>query len=77
MNDSESQHKSFKDHEFYECLTKLRAFRVLIHEDMTKILTAMKPRNESIIGHLRKMQETGRRPRTKRVEMLLDRLMQI
>jgi hypothetical protein len=76
VNDSESQHKSFKDHEFYKCLKKLRALHVFIHEDMTKILTAMK-RIKPVIRQLRVREETGRRPRTKNVEMLLDRLMQI
>jgi len=77
MNEWEGKYKPLKNTKIYQSFKLLRGFHVLIHECMTKILKAMKPRNESIIGHLRKMQETGRRPRTKRVEMLLDRLMQI
>jgi hypothetical protein len=73
----ESQYESLENHEFYDSLHALRKYHIQIHAKMTAIFTAMEPRNESIIGHLRKMQETGRRPRTQNVEMLLDRLMQI
>jgi hypothetical protein len=77
MNEWEGRYQPLKNKKIYDLFQTLGAFHVLIHECMKKIWTAMKPQNESIIGHLRKMQETGRRPRTKNVEMLLDRLMQI
>lgn len=70
-------YKPLEKYELYQCFKKLRGYHILIHEKMTEILTAMKPRIKPIIGHLRNMQETGRQPRTKKMEMLLHRLMQI
>jgi hypothetical protein len=76
VNDWGPQYKPLENYKIYKCLAKLIGFLIFIHECMTKILTAMK-RIKPVIRQLREREESGRRPRTKRVEMLLDRLMQI
>ena len=76
MNSWKGKYDHLRKFKIYEDLTKLHGFHAIIHEKMTGILKITKPRINSMVRHVQRMQETGRRVTTKH-EVLLLRLKNI
>ena len=76
MNSWKGKYEHLREFKIYKDLTKLHGFHATIHEKMTGILKIIKPRMKSMVKHLQRMHENGRRVTTKH-EVLLLRLKNI